>query len=89
MLLGQLEEAQRNHPGASLEEKVSRHLSVSVADAPADIKAAQQRGAGGRQLDLGTYTTVFKVLKLLYHISTVSYYGNNWKKKKEYSSDLV
>lgn len=77
MLLGQLERAQRNHPGASLEEKTSQRLSVSVADAPTDIMAAEQRGAGGRQLDLGTYTAVFKVLKLLYHISTISYYGNN------------
>lgn len=67
---------------ASREEKASQHLSVSVAGAPIDIMATQQSGAGGRQFDLGTYTTVFKVLKLLYHISTGSCYGNNWEERE-------
>lgn len=71
MLLVKLEEAQRKHPGASLAEKASKHLSVSVAKALTNIMAAQQRGAGDRQLDLGTYTMVFKVLKLLYHIDSL------------------
>lgn len=68
-----IDEALRNHHGASRREEKDKRITVSVAETHTGLMAAQQKGACGRQPGLDTYIKIFKVLKLFYHISTVSY----------------